>query len=143
MLGDKQEAEDAVQDTFVNAFRSFERFTYGASYLPWLYRIATNVCLNKIRTQHRKGFSVLETLEGFEGPQADPILQLYSRRVVEALLSHLDERGQEILVLHFVDGMDQGQVGKTLGISRRAVVKRLTSIREQIKQLIGEEQNHD
>jgi RNA polymerase sigma-70 factor (ECF subfamily) len=42
MLGDRTEAEDAVQEAFVAAFRALDSFRYGESHLPWLYRIATN-----------------------------------------------------------------------------------------------------
>ena len=54
---------------------------------------------------------------------------IHARRALEELLETLDERGQEILVAHYIAGMDQGQIAVALGISRRAVVKRLTKLR--------------
>ena len=45
MLGTRAEADDAVQETFLAAFRGLGSFTYGESHLPWLYRIAVNACL--------------------------------------------------------------------------------------------------
>ena len=60
LLGDRSEAEDAVQEVFLNAYRALASFTYGKSHLPWLYRIATNVCFKIMRTRRRKGVALIE-----------------------------------------------------------------------------------
>lgn len=129
MLGTRADADDAVQETFLAAFRGLGSFTYGESHLPWLYRIATNACLKAIRTRRRKGASPLDDPGRAPSPERDPVREIHARRALEGLIATLDERGQEILVAHYVAGMDQGQIAAALGISRRAVVKRLTKLR--------------
>jgi RNA polymerase sigma-70 factor (ECF subfamily) len=138
MLGDRSEAEDAVQDTFVNAFRALDSFRYGDSHLPWLYRIATNACLKIIRTRKRKGVALTETPERMPDRARDPVRDIHARQVLESLVDELDERSQQILVAHYVAGMDQGQIAASLGISRRAVVKRLTKLRRRAGHLFEE-----
>jgi RNA polymerase sigma-70 factor (ECF subfamily) len=142
MLSDPQEAEDAVQETFINAFRSLSSFRYGESHLPWLYRIATNVSLKFIRTRRRKGTALLDHPDRLSSPGGDPGRGVDYRRALEQVMDSLDERGQEIVASYYVAGMDQGQIAESLGISRRAVVKRLTALRERVGRLFEEDDDH-
>ena len=71
-------------------------------------------------------------------PAADPVAKIHVRRVLEELTCELDERGMEILTAHYIAGMNQGQIAASLGISRRAVVKRLTKLRARAEHIFGE-----
>lgn len=127
-----------MQETFLNVFRtpslSYER----ESYLPWLYRIATNVCIKTIEKRRQSSADSLENHGELSGPKHDPIRQIHVRKVLENLVDNLDDRGQHLLVAHYIWGMDQSQVADLLGISRRAVVKRLSALRKQASRLFKE-----
>ena len=137
ILKDPAEAEDAVQETFLNAFRAMDSFSYGDNYLPWLYRIGTNACLKMLRTKKRKGALPMENIEtaANNATFSDPAEKLSVRAQLETLQHKLDERNMEILVSHFVLGMNQQEVADMLGISRRAVVKRLTRMKQTFSTL--------
>lgn len=139
LLGDKSEAEDAVQEVFLNAYRSFDSFTFGESRLPWLYRIASNTCFKFMRTRRRKGLHLIEDTDRNAGVNLHPADTLHARRMLQKVVDDLDQRGFDILVGHFLSGMSQEEIGDMLGISRRAVVKRLAALRKQVGLCIEEE----
>lgn len=133
ILANRAEAEDATQETFLNAYKGLDTFRYGESHLPWLSRIATNTCMRMLKKRGRRREDHVE--RELPGKGTDPGRIAESRAALRALYHQLDERSRQILVWHFVDGMDQGQVARQLGISRRAVVKRLTALRGTLEEV--------
>jgi RNA polymerase sigma-70 factor (TIGR02960 family) len=84
MLASFDEAEDAVQETFLCAWRSRDRFQGGALFRAWLYRIATNVCLDAIRRRGRRVSSAERFVEV-------PWLQPYPDRLLDEVAPSADE----------------------------------------------------
>jgi len=142
ILMDRQEAEDAVQETYLSAFRFLSSYRYGDSYLPWLYRIATNVCLKIIRTRRRKGTTPTDNIDRMATEHDDPLSAIDTRRILEELVEQLDKRSLEIVVAYYISGMDQGQIAQAIGISRRAVVKRLSALKRRVNHLFEKELHH-
>jgi RNA polymerase sigma-70 factor, ECF subfamily len=117
MLGSPFEAEDAVQDTFVRAWRSIDRFEGRASLRSWLYRIATNVCLDMLSGRERRARPMdlgpaQEPLESnlntmpeatWIQPIPDPAVVAEShettRLALVAALQHLPPRQRAVLIL--------------------------------------------
>jgi RNA polymerase sigma-70 factor (ECF subfamily) len=117
MLGSPFDAEDAVQETFIRAWRGFERFEGRAALRSWLYRIATNVCLDMLNGRERRarpmdlgpaGEPVFENLQTPEVPwllptPTDPAAAAESRESITlafvAALQHLPPRQRAVLIL--------------------------------------------
>ena len=142
MLASRAEAEDAVQETFVRAYTLLVdgRSIKGNSELAWLYRIATYVCLHLLRSRRRRGEQSMEKTEHQMVVLEDGHdRKLMLRQELENLLLSLDKTGQAVLVAHYIDGIPQGEIARSLGISRRAVVKRLSVMRKKMRQSVKSE----
>lgn len=134
LLGNRPDAEDVVQQLFVDLMRRGRTDVD----LPYLYRAATNRSLNRLRDHRRRRDLLDQHGAGLLHPTPPRIDdQLLHQDLLVQLVDALDERAAEILVLHFVDGLDQGEVAELIGTSRRTVVKHVGRIRQRATELAG------
>lgn len=133
LLGDEADALDALQDTFVQVLRHRERLdARGPSSL--LYCIATNVCLNRLRTLRHRPRGGDELLAGIASAE-----DVESRAVAAGFLDRLfaSERAstRTMAVLHYVDGMTLAEVARHARLSVSGVRKRLEGLRARARAL--------
>jgi RNA polymerase sigma-70 factor (ECF subfamily) len=132
MLGSAHEAEDAVQDTFLRAWLRLGTFEARSSFAAWLYRIATNVCLDAIA---RRGRAAVEpVLVDVPAPrESEPDAVLVSRETVElallASIRHLPARQHASLVLRDVLGLSAAETATALSLSVPATTSALQRAR--------------
>ena len=123
MLRDDAAAEDAVQEVFVRVLRHLEAVPPGREALAFLYRVSTNLCLNALRDRAARPQPAGGDLPDLPGER--PSGPFADRDLVRRLLERAPEKLRAVAWLHHVDGIDQGEVARVLGISRRTVVSRL------------------
>jgi len=150
MLGDHALAQDAVQDAFINAFRSLDSFEGRSSLKTWLHRITVNACLTKMRqSKQRAEQDIDEYLPKFD--QLDcrieaPWKQLLSvedimhsdhlRDLVNSKIFTLPEQYRNVLLLRDIEGYDTSEVADLLDISDSNVKVRLHRARSALKKLL-------
>lgn len=122
MLSDRDAAKDVTQEVFLRALGARADFTAAQSALTWLNRIATNLCLNRLRDTRRRR-NILEQVTSFEesstGPVGDVALTL------KTLLTKVPPELKEIAVYYYVDQMSQEEIAAMLALPRRTVGHRL------------------
>lgn len=137
LLGDENEALDAMQDVFVQMLTHRDRMTveYPSSLL---YRIATNLSLNKIRSRKRRpetpGEEFLQQVADLD--ELEP--QLEARSVLTELFGRHPESTRAMAVLHYRDGMTLEEVANEVGMSVSGVRKRLRNLRGSLKEVLGD-----
>jgi RNA polymerase sigma-70 factor, ECF subfamily len=136
LLKDREAARDATQEVFVKLIRDMARFDDPAIVLPWIYRVATNHCLNQLRNKARRGE---EALDGFDvqGSGEGGAATYPDRQLASSVLSRFDERTQAVAVGVLVDGMGHEELASALGISRKTVERRLAKFLEDARKLVG------
>jgi RNA polymerase sigma-70 factor (ECF subfamily) len=124
LLGEAAAAEDATQETFLRVLRHLETTPARDEALRWIYRIATNYCLNELRDQKKRPEPQESLPEGLDvGRPGEELLA--DRDLAARLVQRAPEKLRSVAWLHFVDGMEQAEVALVLGISRRTVINRL------------------
>jgi RNA polymerase sigma-70 factor, ECF subfamily len=163
MLGSLHDADDALQDTLLRAWRGLARFDERRPLRPWLYRIATNVCLDLIAKRPKRvlpldhgppawdgggpGEPLVETLWlepypdellGLQDGYASPAARYEQREAVElafvAALQHLPARQRAVLILREVLGYSARETAEALGTTAPAVNSALQRARQTIEE---------
>jgi RNA polymerase sigma-70 factor, ECF subfamily len=132
LLRDEDQARDAMHDVFVQLLVHHDRLDDHAP-SSLLYRIATNVCLNRIRSRRddRDGDDVLLRIAD-AGDSAD---RLSARSVLRRLFGAGEESSAAMAVMHLLDGMTLDEVATEVGMSVSGVRKRLRRLRSSVAEL--------
>ncbi|MGH0032625.1 MAG: sigma-70 family RNA polymerase sigma factor [Myxococcota bacterium] len=150
-LRTEDDARDAVQDAFLAAFRSIDRFEGNARVSTWLHRIVVNASLMKLRTRRRKPEqSIEELLPGFlenghlEAP-ASPWRQVELdgaereelRDLLHRCIDELPEGYRNVLMLRDIEELDTEETAEIMGLSTGAVKTRLHRARQALRELLA------
>ncbi len=169
MLGSLQDSEDAVQETLLAAWRAFGRFEARASVRTWLYQIATNRCLNALRSARRRPTADVPLpdvplpeptrfgevhwiqpypdalLEGVADVELGPDARIESREAISlafvTALQHLPPLQRAVVVLRDVLGYPAKEVAGLLGTTEESVTSALKRARSGLRRL-GPEPSH-
>ena len=152
MLRNQQDAEDALQEAFLQVYRGLKSFEGRSNFSTWLFRLATNVCLMKIRhrgtepagmlpledflPQHEEG-EIPAIQEWPEKPEAILLTKESREKMMEAL-EKLPADYRAVFILRDIEGFSNAETGETLGISVAAVKSRLHRARIALRGMLAE-----
>jgi RNA polymerase sigma-70 factor (ECF subfamily) len=134
LLGDEHAARDAMHDVFVNVLSRAEVLDDRAP-SSLLFRIATNVCLNRLRSRKRRPEDSDPDLVATIATQTDPAARSAARSVLDRLFRHEPDDTALIAVLHLHDQMTLEEVAAEVGMSVSGVRKRLAKLRTKLRDL--------
>lgn len=127
ITGNRQSAEDVVQETFLRIHRRLGRFDHRAKFGTWLYRIATNCAIDHVRKEQRRAArALMENDQGLDGmtspePRADRLLHSAEiGQAVRRVLDELSQRERTAFVLRHYEGRSISEIAEILGIRGNA-----------------------
>jgi RNA polymerase sigma-70 factor (ECF subfamily) len=140
LLGDDLEAQDALQEVFVRVIGAMGEFRRQSQPSTWLYRITTNLCLNRIRDGRRRREHLNRLGEESLTRQQQPggNLPPETRATLRRILGDIEPELAEIAIYYYVDEMDQVEIATILGVSRRTIGYRLDRFRSEAQRVLGE-----
>lgn len=150
LLGNEADANDAVQEAFLSAFKSIDQFAGGAKLSTWLHRIAVNASLMRLRTRQRKREQSIDALLPTfkeDGHHVNPAREWRAsaeqlaekeetRQFVRDSIDKLPDAYRTVLVLRDLESLDTEETGRLLGISGNAVKTRLHRARQALRTLL-------
>lgn len=143
MTGNSEDASDMTQEAFIKAYNSLQSFRGDSKFSVWLYRIATNVCLDFLRSRSRKP-TVSLSVEDNEGEEVQldvadesqsPELLLdrqMTRESVRRGLETLSPEYRQILLLREIQGLSYDEISQALGLEVGTVKSRIFRARKKL-----------
>jgi RNA polymerase sigma-70 factor (ECF subfamily) len=141
MIGNVEDANDLVQETFLRAYGALSTFRQDASFLTWLYKIASNLCIDLMRARKAKGALSLEVeLEEGREPAADragspeeTAVRGAVSEVVQKAVLNLPERYRVVVVMRHLQGLSIEEISENLQIPTGTVKTHLFRAREMLR----------
>jgi RNA polymerase sigma-70 factor, ECF subfamily len=139
VVRDDREAEDLTQETFLRAHRARDSLRDPDAVVPWLYSVATHVCLDRLRQRTRQAPAQSDLdPEAVSPPDPAPGASLLAEQAdmsacVEAYVSELSDSYRAVLLMHDVKGLTAREIGNLLGDSTGSVKIRLHRARKQLQ----------
>ncbi len=151
LLGDEQEAEDVLQETFLNAFKAIDRFEGRSQLSTWLYRIAYNASLMRLRKREGMATLSLDEPPGGTGEERvlrplvdwsmmpdDQLLSAEARQMMDQAIAELPETLRSTFVLRDIQGLSGAETAEVLGITVQAVKNRLHRARLRLRERLSD-----
>ncbi len=149
-IGDRERAQDLVQETFVRVYRHLERFDQTKKFSTWIYTIASNLAKNELRNRSRNPLVLFQTIKKnwdadhrpleWEDTQYKPddlFRKRHLREKVEEAVEHLPEHHRIVFVLRELEGKTYEEIADITGCNLGTVKSRLNRARNNFANIIA------
>ncbi|GKU76646.1 RNA polymerase sigma factor SigW [Paenibacillus sp. L3-i20] len=144
MLNNRQEAEDVVQDTFLRVHKNLDRFDEALKFSTWIYRIATNLCIDRLR-KRKPTYSLDAESNDYDGldgysmipsdnrtPESELILS-DTQRIIHQAMESLPPKYKTVMMLRYIQDMSLQEVGDILDMPVTTIKTRVHRGREFLR----------
>lgn len=149
MVGHREEARDLAQEVFIRAFRSLHRYDASRPFSSWIFKIASNLCIDYYRKKRLPTVSINDTFEGEDdrprvelvdaGPTPDEILASRSEKDrLDVLLQSLPPRYRVVVVLRHKEDMSYEEIAEELDVPIGTVKARLHRAHRLLRTKLGD-----
>jgi RNA polymerase sigma-70 factor (ECF subfamily) len=150
-IGDREKAEDLVQEVFIRVYRHLHRFDASKKFSTWIYTIASNLAKNELRNRSRNPLVLFQTVRDkftedeerpleFEDTSARPDDQYHKRflqSAVEEVVATLPPHHREVFVLRELEGKSYEEIAEITGVNLGTVKSRLNRARASFAERIA------
>ena len=148
MLGNKQEAEDIAQEAFVRAYINLHSYDQKRKFSTWLYRIATNLCIDRIRKKKpdyyldaevagTDGLDMYSQIAADEKLPEDVVTQMELQERIQYEISQLPDKYRSVIVLKYIEELSLQEISEILDMPLGTVKTRIHRGREALRKQLN------
>ena len=148
MIGNKQEAEDIAQEAFVRAYTNLHTFDQKRKFSTWLYRIATNLCIDRIRKKKpdfyldaqvtgTDGLDMYSQIASSETLPEDQVEQMELQDRIQYEISRLPDKYRSVIVLKYIEELSLQEISDILEMPLGTVKTRIHRGREALRKQLN------
>lgn len=153
MIYNKEDVEDLTQEAFIKAFNSLEKFDHQFAFSTWLYKIASNNCIDYLRKKKLHTISIDKEIDSededlrFEIPDNEykpdrNILETEKKKIIEDAIASLPEKYKTVILLRHKDEMEYDEIAKKLNIPLGTVKAHIFRGRELLNKYLKDKMIH-
>ena len=144
MCGNSEDAEEAAQDAFLALWRGIDRFRQESSLSTWIYRLATNACIDTLRRRKKQSGSVplddeelfVDAVDTSPQPQ-ETVEHRETQKLLQEGLSALPEEYRKVLILREIEGLSYTEIAESASIELGTVKSRISRGRSLLRNLLS------
>lgn len=136
LLGTREDAEDAVQETFLRAYRHLARYEERERFAAWLFRILVNQCRTQLARRRRAAVAIGDP-ERFAADEADPADWVSREHALDRALARLDPPQREAVLLRFAADLSYEEMAAATGVGVSALKMRVRRGCARLRLLLG------
>lgn len=144
MLGNSHEAEDIAQEAFIRAYVNIDRYNTSRKFSTWLYRIATNLCIDRIRKKKpdyyldaeiagTDGLTMYSQIAADGSQPADEVTNMELQNEIQKEISSLPEKYRSVIVLKYIEELSLNEISEILDLPLGTVKTRIHRGREALR----------
>ncbi|WP_445490862.1 RNA polymerase sigma factor SigW [Niallia sp. 03133] len=144
MLGNRHEAEDMAQEAFIRAYVNIHRFNIDLKFSTWLYRIATNLCIDRIRKKKpdyyldaevpgTEGLNMYSQISADTRLPEDDVESLELQALIQTEISKLPDKYRAVIVLKYIEELSLNEISEILELPLGTVKTRIHRGREALR----------
>jgi len=130
ILGDRDDAQDALQDAFLDAFNALHRFDVGRQFYPWFYLILRNCCFKLAAGRKKRDLTSSDDIEMLA---PTPDLRPEETMLLERMMLELKAEDRELITLKHLDGLSYEELSERLALPLGTIMSRLYHARKRLR----------
>jgi RNA polymerase sigma factor (sigma-70 family) len=139
ILNNREDAEDILQEAFIECFRNIGSFRFESTFGAWLKKIVVNRCINQLRKK-KVELEYLETLPSTAVEEEEP--SSFDTREIFKGIEMLPDGYRIILTLYLLEGYDHSEISQILGISESTSKSQYSRAKEKLKNIISKKNKY-